>query len=192
MSVRVHYGTALLQVACCLVTHRLHFRAQPGRAAELRDWRDFVVITESDVISVSEKLSSVDFRPGSSHTDVLFIRQGEIWSGINTLFYSENYHNVLMLCLTSCLWSAACWVVGLCSGIWQNQKPCVSAEEGSGFPQQSRYAKQQRQWKHIHWLKWNLSVLLSWWNGDELNTHLVEMRGKENCLVGSPWETVHF
>ncbi len=32
----------------------------------------------------SENLWSVDFRPGSTHNDVLFIKLSKIWSGVNT------------------------------------------------------------------------------------------------------------
>ncbi len=63
---------------------RLRVRKQHSWTAGVaRQW-DFVVITESHATVASENLWSVDFKPGSTHNDSLFMKLSEIWSGINT------------------------------------------------------------------------------------------------------------
>ncbi len=60
------------------------------------------------------------------------------------VFYAENNPMLMLyLCLISCpTRSALCWIAALCSVIWQKQKPCVSAAEGTPELRWSRNATQ--------------------------------------------------
>ncbi len=98
-------------------------------------------------------LWSVDFRPSSAHNDGLFMKFGEIWSGVNTecfilklTLFSDTtdqdtcFHVVSVSDFLSCLTCSAlnCCVVFHLHHHWQKHKPCVSAADGSGSPEQRR------------------------------------------------------
>ncbi len=132
---------------------RLCFRAQYSRTAGVIRLRVFAVITESSATAASENLWSVDFRPSSAHNDGLFMKFGEIWSGVNTecfilklTLFSDTtdqdtcFHVVSVSDFLSCLTCSAlnCCVVFHLHHQWQKHKPCISATDGSGSPEQRR------------------------------------------------------
>ncbi len=74
-------GTALCSAVCQHPHSAFQSAARPERVVRPRD---FVVIKESPATTTSENLWPVDFRPGFAHIEVLFMKFGEIWSGVNT------------------------------------------------------------------------------------------------------------
>ncbi len=83
------------------------------------------------------------------------------------------------------------WIAVLCSIIWQNLKPCVSAAEGSGSPalRRSKTQRSRSQWTLTHWLELKQISSVAMAEQRRAHTHLVEFRNNNSSICIEPYGT---
>ncbi len=147
---------------------------------KLRDHRDFWEITKLRTTAASENLWSVDFRPGSTHTKVLFMKLSEIWSGINTgCFILKQFSRCFHVWSGSDFrFQSICSVLNCCVVLQHLAKIealcfcCRGLRIAVATTEQKCSATTASGSTHIDY-RWNISDLLLWWSGDGPHTHPV-------------------